>query len=621
MIVRPDPAEIPTSPGSYQFRDAHGRVIYVGKAKSLRPRVMSYFARPSSLSAKTRLMLAAAESLTWITVSSEPEALLLEYNLIKEHRPRYNVLLRDDKSYPMIAVSVGEEWPRAMLVRGRKRPRNRYFGPYPNSGAARETLDLALRALPLRSCSPTKLARHTREKRPCLYYHIARCAGPCIGAVSHEEYRDMVAQMTRFLGGGGSSLVKELESSMREHAARLDFEVAARLRDQLRAVETVMERQEVVFGSGDDVDAFGGFGDQLELSVHVVRVRGGRVVGGEGLTVDRVEDLSDEACVARAVGLYYAGDPIDYPRRVIVRHATGESKYFSRVLSSLAARDVLVRTARAGRDQSLVSLAERNAKEEFARARLARAKDFEARSRGLVQLAQYLRLDEAPLRIECYDMSHLQGSNYVGSMVVMEDGIMRPRLYRHFMVSIPKNDDFGAMREVLLRRLTRLGDDRASQRFAYRPQLIVLDGGAGQLSVGVEVLAELGLTDEVPLASLAKSFEEVYRPGWHEPLRVPRSSEALFMLQQLRDEAHRFAITYHRQRRTLTREQSVLEKVAGLGPKRRAAVLETFGSIFELAQATPEEIAQVRGVSIGLAKTIASTLRDAYGEPVVSDES
>ncbi|MHB1520184.1 MAG: excinuclease ABC subunit UvrC [Ferrimicrobium sp.] len=618
MLERPDKASIPDQPGSYQFRDREGRVIYVGKAKSLRSRVSSYFVPPETLPAKTRAMMAVADSVTWITVASDAEAFMLEYSLIKEHRPRYNIRLRDDKSYPMIAVTMNEQWPRAMLVRGARRPKIRYFGPYANAGAARDTLELLLRALPLRSCSAAKLARHTRDGRPCLYYHIGRCVGPCIGAVSQGEYREMVERVSQFLGGQASELARSIEGNMRAAAASLEFEQAARYRDQLVAIQNVLERQEMVISDDRDLDVFGLCADELEVSLQALRVRAGRVVGTNGIIVDLVEDLGDEEMLTRVVELYYAEKAFDYPSRVILPSPVGDRERLEVLLSELAQRRVQVGVGQRGRPRALVATATENARQEFRRNRTRRATDHNARASALVELAEQLGLESPPLRIECYDMSHLQGTNYVGSMVVMEDGLMKHRDYRHFGVSIPKNDDFAAMEEVLRRRLGRLLDEEAktmdrSRRFAYRPNLILLDGGAGQLSVGIRVLDELNLSSSIALASLAKSYEEVYRPNFEEPLRLPRGSSALYLLQTLRDESHRFAITYHRRRRTITAEVSVLDQIPGLGPKRRARLLEHYGSVYEIAHASPEELVGAKIVPEAVATQLLDRLTKVYG--------
>jgi len=616
-MERPDPASIPELPGSYQFRDGEGRIIYVGKARSLRARINSYFVGHDQQSPKTRAMLRQAASLTWITVSSDAEALLLEDSLIKQHRPRYNIRLRDDKTYPLIALTTDETWPRMQLVRGKRRKRVRYFGPYASAGAARETLELLSRAFPLRSCSPSKLARHAKEGRPCLYYHLGRCVGPCIGAVSEPTYGAMVDEVAEILQGRGTRLLRSLESAMQEAAGREEYELAARYRDQLRALERVLERQEVVLGERASMDVFGVATDGLEVAVAALRVRHGRLLGAGGLVAEVVEDLDEVVLLARLVELYYTEEAVDFPRVVVLPWAIQDQEGAAKVLSELAGHGLEVRVGRRGSGRALLELARRNAEQELARHRLHRASDASHRSAALLSLQRELGLREAPLRIECYDMSHLQGSNYVGSMVVMEDGLPKPREYRHFQVSIPRNDDFAAMAEVLERRFRQMLVEEAAplakgQRFRYRPQLVLLDGGLGQLGVGVEVLGRLGI--DIELASLAKSFEEVYRPGSSEPLRLPRGSDALYLLQRIRDEAHRFAITYHRRRRVLTAEQSVLDRVPGVGPKRREALLSHFGSIFELAEAGEEGIVASGILPRAVAHRVAEALAEAYGQ-------
>ncbi|ACU53791.1 excinuclease ABC, C subunit [Acidimicrobium ferrooxidans DSM 10331] len=604
MMDRPDLAAIPEAPGSYQFRDGEDRVIYVGKARNLRARVGSYFQDPRQLSPKTRAMLAVASRLTWIVVPSEQDALLLEYSLIKEHHPRYNIRLRDDKSYPMIAVTVGERWPRAMIYRGKRRRGARYFGPYADAGAAREVLELLRRALPLRTCSPAKLAQHERAGRPCLYFDIGRCVGPCIGAVDEATYRGLVDEVTGFLEGRAGSLVDALETEMHAAASRLEFEEAARLRDRLSAIEAVLERQSVALGHERDLDAIGVHRDELDLYLEVVRVRHGRIVGVGGARAERDSGamLFDE--LLDLVRSYYDDQAIDVPPRIVARVEVAEAREATDALTSLLGRPVRVVTPYRRELAVLVEIAERNAALAHQRARRERATDLATRSRGLTELGELAGLGAPPVRIECFDMSHLQGRSYVGSMVVMEDGLMRHGAYRHFRVSVPHNDDVGAMREVLSRRLDRL-DDR---RFGGRPDLIVLDGGAPQLNGVLRLLEERGMAGTVPVVALAKSFEELYVPDRSEPVRVPRGTLALYLLQQLRDEAHRFAITYHRRRRQLDAERSTLESIPGLGPARRARLLAEFGSIYEIAEASEAEL-----VRAGVPARVASAVRERLG--------
>jgi len=603
-VERPNLGEIPEEPGSYQFLDAADRVIYVGKARNLRARIASYFQDPRQLPPKTRAMLAAAERLTWIVVPSEQDAVLLEYSLIKEHRPRYNIRLRDDKSYPMIAVTLQERWPRAMLYRGPKRRGVRYFGPYANARAAREVLELLRRALPLRTCSPAKFRAHERSGRPCLYYDIGRCVGPCIGAVDEARYGALVEQVTSFLEGRGTSLVAELEQAMRDAAAKLEFEEAARLRDRLAAVDAVLERQSVALERDRDLDVVGVLGDELELFLEVVRVRHGRIVGVGGARADRLVEDDAAGELASLLVSYYERRAIDVPPTIVVPLDREGAAQVATGLAGVLGTRLRVVTPYRKELAALLEIAARNAAETRERVRRERASDLAARSRGLTEIAELAQLAAPPLRIECYDMSHLQGQAYVGSMVVMEDGVLRPGDYRHFRVSVPGNDDVGAMREVLGRRLDRLGD----RRFGARPDLVVLDGGAPQLNGVLRLVEERGIADPPPFVALAKSFEELYIPGRSEPVRLPRGTMALYLLQQLRDEAHRFAITYHRRRRSLQQERSALEGIPGLGPARREALLARFGSIYEVAEASVEAL-----MATGLPRSVAEAVHERLG--------
>ncbi len=634
-MTRPLSGSIPDAPGSYQFLDRDGRVLYVGKAKSLRQRLNSYFQDPVGLAPRTAQMVQQADHVEWMVVGSESEALLLEHNLIKEFQPRFNVRLKDDKSYPWLAVTLNDDWPRPAVVRGRKRSGVRYFGPYPNVGAIRETLDLLLRSFPVRTCSDTKFRRHERLGRPCLLFHIERCSGPCVGEVTHEEYDELVADLIAFLGGDTGPLEKGLESAMREAASALEFERASVLRDKLEAVRAADAVRQMEMASREDLDVFGVAEDELEAAVQVFHVRSGKVVGRSALFVDKVEDLSDAELMERVLVDVYADAASGVPRQVLVPTMPEDADAVSTYLAERRPGPVALRVPRRGAKRSLLQTVEQNAKESFVRHRLHRTSDHNSRARALGSLQKELGLPEAPLRIECYDMSHLQGTDYVGSMVVFEDGLPKKSDYRHFRVAtVPGNDDYAAMEEVLTRRLTSLladdrlardsgnsngapssptkpheddhqGDGSASgqeqpvpaptrRRFAYPPQLLLLDGGLGQLNVGVRVLETLGLTERVPIASLAKSFEEVYRPGRSEPYRLPRQSEGLYLLQQLRDEAHRFAISYHRTLRGKRMTLGALDGVQGLGPKRRERLIEQFGGLAALRNVSKE---QLRGIS------------------------
>ena len=634
MRTRPPAGSVPEGPGSYQFLDAQGRVLYVGKAKSLRSRLNSYFGDPAGLPPRTAQMVAAADRVEWIQVANEVEAILLEYALIKEHRPRFNIRLVDDKSYPYLAVTAADEWPRAAVVRGRKRPGVRYFGPYAHVGAIRDTLDLLLRTFQVRTCSDSKLGRHQRLGRPCLLFHIERCSGPCIGAVDRDRYDQMVGDLMDFLSGDTDDVEKRLSAEMEEAAAALDFERAARLRDRLGVLRAACERQQVVTERPEDLDVVGIAEDPLEAAVCVFHVRRGRVVGRRAFVVDKVEELTTPQLVDRILEELYAGLPVadetasrrrqevpdwtsgsghpallaaagpdapSLPRTVLVPELPEGTEAWERLLAARRAGPVELRVPRRGGKRALMETVARNAAEELTRHRLRRASDHDSRSRALTALAEALGMAEAPLRIECYDMSHLQGTDYVGSMVVLEDGLPRKSEYRRFRIrDVAGNDDYAAMEEVLTRRLgalvaARAEDDgeaegRRSRKFAYPPQLLLLDGGKGQLAVGVRVLERFGLADEIPVAALAKTFEEVFVPGHPDPVRIPRGSEALFLLQRIRDEAHRFAITYHRSLRQRRMTASALDGVPGLGPTRRRRLLRELGSVKAVRNASLEEL-------------------------------
>ncbi|MBW8825973.1 MAG: excinuclease ABC subunit UvrC [Acidobacteria bacterium] len=594
MVARPPAGTIPDSPGSYQFKDAEGRVIYVGKAKSLRSRLSNYFGDPALLPLRTRQMVETAATVEWIEVRNEVEALMLEYSLIKQHRPRFNIRLRDDKSYPFLAITMDDEWPRARVMRGARQKGTRYFGPYGHAYAIRETLDLLLRTFPIRTCSDNKFQRHAKLGRPCLLFHIEKCSGPCTEPIERPEYMQLVVDLIDFLDGDTDPVVKRLERDMLDASDQLEFERAARLRDRLTSVRKAIEKQQMVVEGGEDLDVVGIADDDLEASVQVFFVRRGRVVGRKGFVVDKVEDLSDAGLMARVLeGLYYE-PTLGVPKQVLVPCPPDDLALYESWLTELRGTRVTVRVPQRGDKRTLQDTVVRNAREEFTRHRLKRAADHNSRAKALNELQDALGLPEAPLRIECYDMSHIQGTDYVGSMVVMEDALAKKSEYRRFKVrEVPGNDDFAAMREVLTRRLTaylaerdRPPGDRG--KFSYPPQLLLVDGGKGQLGVAVEVLEELGLEDEIPVASLAKRFEEVYVPGQAEPVRIPRQSEALYLLQRLRDEAHRFAITYHRSLRGKRMTVSTLDGVPGLGPARQKRLRKELGSMAAIKAASLE---------------------------------
>ena len=647
VLQRPPAGTIPDAPGSYQFRDKDGRVIYVGKAKSLRSRLSNYFQNPAHMLPRTAQMVAQAETVEWIQVRNDVEAVMLEYSLIKQHKPRFNVRLRDDKSYPFLAVTLSDEWPRAMVRRGSKDKGSRYFGPYAHAYAIRETLDSLTRTFPIRTCSDVKFRNHQRLGRPCLLYHIEKCSGPCVGLVEPEQYAELVDELVTFLDGETQPVIKRLEAEMHEAADALEYERAGRIRDRLTAVRKAIEKQQMVTERAEDLDCFGLVEDELEAAIQVFYVRRGRVVGRKGFIVDKVEDLTRAQLVAQVLEQHYADATLGIPPLVLVpdlpddletveawmsvmrvgvppllpdgeepvadapgsprRSAVADVEWWAasdryRVERSVnpsarAGARIQVRVPQRGEKKALLETVTQNAGEEFTRHRLKRAADHNARAKALNALQEALDLPESPLRIECFDMSHLQGSDYVGSMVVMEDGLPRPQEYRRFKVkTVDGNDDFASMGEVLTRRLTAYLIDRDKpveerrRRFAYPPQLLLVDGGKGQLGVAMRVLEELGLDEEIPVAALAKQFEEVYLPGRADPVRIPRTSEALYLLQQIRDEAHRFAITYHRKLRGKRMTASILDDIPGLGPGRRKRLLKELGGLKGVKAASREDL-------------------------------
>ncbi len=640
MITRPPSAGVPDAPGSYQFLDAAGRVIYVGKALSLRKRLASYFQEPGRLAGRTRQMVEAAASVEWIEVRNEVEALVLEANLIKAHKPRFNVRMMDDKTYPYVAVTLGDAWPRVAVVREAKRKGVRYFGPYVNVGAIRQTVAELTRSMPIRTCSDAKLGRHEKLGRPCLLYHIERCSGPCVGAVTKEAYEGYVREMTSFLEGDSRSVVGRLTTSMHDAARDLDFERAARLRDRLAAVDAVLESQQMVSDRPEDFDVIAEDGDDLETAVQVFSVRRGMVVGRRAFVLDKPEDLTPAELVGRILESVYDEPVLGVPRLILVPGEPDSVGVYESWLAAKRGGPVRVSVPKRGAKRSLQETVRHNATQALARHAMMRASDHNSRARALAELQEILCMPEAPLRIECYDMSHLQGQDYVGSMVVLEDGIAKRSDYRRFRIrSVPGNDDYAAMAEVLERRLRRFLEDRGGdpgrnadpgrsadrgrsagpeeggaaakssgrpvrRPFAYPPQLIIVDGGKGQLAVAERVVQELGLAGRVSLASLAKRLEEVYVPGRSEPIIVARPSEALYLLQRARDESHRFAIRYHRAVRARRVPSGPLEGIRGLGPKRRERLVRQLGSARAVAEASLEDLREISWLPEDVAERI-----------------
>ena len=631
---RPAPGSIPVEPGVYRFRDARGTVIYVGKAKSLRSRLTSYFADISSLHPRTRQMVTTAAKVEWTVVGTEVEALQLEYNWIKEFDPRFNVRYRDDKSYPVLAVTLNEEFPRLMIYRGPRRKGVRYFGPYSHAWAIRETLDLLTRVFPARTCSNGVFKRHSQIERPCLLGYIDKCSAPCIGRVTAEEHRKIVGDFCDFLSGRTDRFARDLERQMNTAAQELDFERAARLRDDLGAIRRVLEKQAVVLGDGTDADVVAFADDDLEAAVQVFHVRGGRVRGQRGWIVEKPGDPGDsgqERLVEQFLTQFYgeqaelsadeSNNPV--PREVLVPCLPPNAAELGVWLSGLRGSRVALRVPQRGDKHALADTVQRNAREALQQHKLKRAGDFTARSAALQNIQESLGLADAPLRIECVDISHVQGTDVVGSLVVFEDGLPRKSDYRHFAIREAagegRSDDVASIAEVTRRRFQRhVADAEVTEsagpaagdkprKFAYPPNLYVVDGGAPQVNAAARVLHELGVTD-VAVIGLAKRLEEVWVPAEPDPVILPRNSEGLYLLQRVRDEAHRFAISYHRSKRSKRMTESALDTVPGLGETRRKALVTHFGSVARIRQASVEEITAVPGIGTTTAAAVLAAL-------------
>ena len=661
---RPRTGDIPTSPGVYRFSDPAGRVIYVGKAKNLRNRLTNYFQDLANLHPRTQQMVTTASAVQWTVVRSEVEALTLEFTWIKEFNPRFNVMFKDDKSYPYLAVSMGERFPRVQVTRERKRAGSRYFGPYTQVWAIRETIDQLLRVFPMRSCSAGVFQRAKAQGRPCLLGYIDKCAAPCVGRISMEEHRELAEGLCQFMEGRTGPVIRDLEEQMRQASMELNFERAAKLRDDVKALRTVLERNAVVLDDGSDADVFSLVSDDLDAAVHVFHVRGGRIRGTRGWVIERVDGADDAALMARLLEQVYSSASPDeagagkaakvaavsvddvahtptsaIPREVLVSVEPEEGETIARWLAEIRGASVSVHVPKRGPKAQIMDTVTENARQALALHRTKRAGDITARSKALEQLAENLDLPGAPLRIECYDVSHTGGENQVASMVVFEDGMPRKDAYRTYNIRGEDGngtpDDTSAMNEVLTRRFSRLlaeeagvdGEDEDGvayasgpidamtgrpKRFSYRPDLVVVDGGLPQVNAARAALDAVGA--DVPVVGLAKRLEEVWIPGDDFPLILPRTSEALYLLQYLRDESHRFAITKHRKRRSKAQRRSVLDSIPGLGPARQAALLKHFGSVKRIREATPEQIAEVKGVGLGLARTIRDRLATSSRE-------
>ncbi len=627
---RPKTGEIPTNPGVYRFRDEHGRVVYVGKAKNLRSRLNSYFANPATLLPKTYAMVHTAASVQWTIVGSELEALQLEYTWIKEFTPRFNLAFRDDKSYPYLAVTMGETFPRVQVMRGERRKGARYFGPY-TAGAIRETVDTLLRVFPVRTCSPGVLKRAQQSGRPCLLGYIDKCSAPCVGRVTPAEHRDLAEQFCAFMGGEAKRFIAKLERQMAEAVAELDYERAARLRDDIAALRKVFERNAVVLSEDTNADVFAVHQDELEAAVQVFHVRGGRIRGQRGWVVEKVEDSTPAELVEHLLQQVYGGggeanDGI--PRQILVPQLPANDGELAEWLGGLRGGRVEIRVPQRGDKAALLETVRQNAEQSMKLHKSRRAGDLTSRSLALQELQEALDLPVPLLRIECFDISHVQGTNVVASMVVVEDGLARKSEYRKFAITGEAAvDDTASMYDVISRRFRNYlqsepsvaletgevtGEAPARAKFAYPPNLVVVDGGQPQVAAASRALADLGI-DDVYVVGLAKRLEEVWLPESDFPVILPRTSQGLYLLQRIRDEAHRFAITFHRQKRAKSMTASLLDEVPGLGEAKRKTLLAHFGSVKKVRAAGEAEIAQVRGFGPVLAAAIHATLHPPGG--------
>ncbi|MET7573065.1 excinuclease ABC subunit UvrC [Streptomyces sp. NPDC005492] len=629
---RPRPGEIPDSPGVYKFRDEHRRVIYVGKAKSLRQRLANYFQDLAGLHPRTRTMVTTAASVEWTVVSTEVEALQLEYSWIKEYDPRFNVKYRDDKSYPYLAVTMNEEYPRVQVMRGHKKKGVRYFGPYGHAWAIRDTVDLLLRVFPVRTCSAGVFKNAARTGRPCLLGYIGKCSAPCVGRVSEEEHRELAEEFCDFMAGRTGTYIRRLEQRMTDAAEEMEYERAARLRDDIEALRKAMEKSAVVLADATDADLIAVAEDELEAAVQIFHVRGGRVRGQRGWVTDKVEDVTTGALVEHALQQLYGEETGDsVPKEVLVPALPDPVEPVQQWLTDRRGANVSLRIPQRGDKKSLMETVARNAQQSLILHKTKRASDLTTRSRALEEISEALDLESAPLRIECYDISHLQGDDVVASMVVFEDGLSRKSEYRRFQIKgFEGQDDVRSMHEVITRRfrrylaekektgewvdgdeLTDLKDDEGRpKRFAYPPQLVVVDGGQPQVAAAKKALDELGI-DDIAVCGLAKRLEEVWLPDEDDPVVLPRTSEGLYLLQRVRDEAHRFAITYQRAKRAKRFRASPLDDVPGLGETRKQALIKHFGSVKKLRSATIDQICEVPGIGRKTAETIAVALAQA----------
>ena len=612
---RPATGSIPTSAGVYKFRDPDRRVIYVGKAKNLRNRLNSYFANPAQLHPRTSTMVHTANSVEWTVVDTEVEALQLEWTWINEFNPRFNVMFRDDKSYPYLAITMNDEVPRAFITRGKRRKGVKYFGPFAQVWAIKDTLDLLLKAFPMRTCTAGVYRRAERSGRPCLLGYIDKCAAPCVGQISKDDHKDLARSISDFMSGNTGRFISHRQKEMANAAAELDYERAAGLRDEISALQKVLDKSAVVLSVSADCDIFALVTEELEASVQVFHVRQGRIRGQRGWIIERSDDHTPAELTTDYLRQAYSGLDADaIPKEILVDTLPADLDSLEAWLSEQRGSRVTVRVPERGEKKAALETVAKNAKEALIQHKLKRSSDLTTRSQALKEIQEHLDLPEAPLRIECIDISHTQGSNVVASLVVFEDGMAKKRDYRHFAIhGEAAADDTASMYDVVSRRFSRyleqMTSEEPDERFGYRPSLLVVDGAGPQVAAATRALNDLGIID-ISVVGLAKRLEEIWVPNDPFPVILPRNSEGLFLMQRLRDEAHRFAITYHRSKRAKAMTSSVLDDIPGLGESKRTALLRHFGSVKKVRAATAEEICEVKGIGPSLAAKIVAALAD-----------
>lgn len=612
---RPATGSIPTSAGVYKFRDPDRRVIYVGKAKNLRNRLNSYFANPAQLHPRTSTMVHTANSVEWTVVDTEVEALQLEWTWINEFNPRFNVMFRDDKSYPYLAITMNDEVPRAFITRGKRRKGVKYFGPFAQVWAIKDTLDLLLKAFPMRTCTAGVYRRAERSGRPCLLGYIDKCAAPCVGQISKDDHKDLARSISDFMSGNTGRFISHRQKEMAKAAAELDYERAAGLRDEISALQKVLDKSAVVLSVSADCDIFALVTEELEASVQVFHVRQGRIRGQRGWIIERSDDHTPAELTTDYLRQAYSGLDADaIPKEILVDTLPADLESLEAWLSEQRGSRVTVRVPERGEKKAALETVGKNGKEALIQHKLKRSSDLTTRSQALKEIQEHLDLPEAPLRIECIDISHTQGSNVVASLVVFEDGMAKKRDYRHFAIhGEAAADDTASMYDVVSRRFSRyleqMTSEEPDERFGYRPSLLVVDGAGPQVAAATRALTDLGIVD-ISVVGLAKRLEEIWIPDDPFPVILPRNSEGLFLMQRLRDEAHRFAITYHRSKRAKAMTSSVLDDIPGLGESKRTALLRHFGSVKKVRAATAEEICEVKGIGPSLAAKIVTALAD-----------